>query len=218
MDLKRKKIIAKEVLILSSVIAIVFIFYGVLMIVENKRETKLQDLTNEQVKINLKIDSVKLNISYQIPDSYSDANPFNVQLPPLPKGFKLIWDSGKVKILYEATVKDFNLGTFDEFLKNMYNDSTRMVFYKIASTKFDLGDYNTFSNKVTTDIRQIVLKNKILDSLNNKFEVNKKAIKSNTYFNYDKILRNLLLVLLFIVYPLRGLILLVNWSIKTVKE
>lgn len=53
MDLKRKKIIAKEVLILSCVLAIIFVIFCSLWIVENNRKIKIQDLSAEKIKMSM---------------------------------------------------------------------------------------------------------------------------------------------------------------------
>ena len=63
----------------------------------------------------------------------------------------------KVKILYDAVSKDYNVGSFEEFQTKLQDDTKRKAFYDGVSSEFDLGDFNTFSSKVKKkDISQPV--------------------------------------------------------------
>ena len=54
----------------------------------------------------------------------------------------------KIKLLYDAASKKYNVGTFEEFSNKLQDESKRKAFFDIASKDFDLGDFNSFTNKV----------------------------------------------------------------------
>jgi hypothetical protein len=54
----------------------------------------------------------------------------------------------KIKLLYDAASKKYNVGTFEEFSNKLQDESKRKAFFDIASNDFDLGDFNSFTNKV----------------------------------------------------------------------
>lgn len=54
----------------------------------------------------------------------------------------------KIKILYDAVSKDYNVGSFEDFQTKLQDDVKRKVFYDGVSSEFELGDFNTFSSKV----------------------------------------------------------------------
>lgn len=226
MDLNRKKIIAKEVLIFSSVIAIIFTVYCGLIIVENARKNNIHALNEENLKIQAKIDSLKEN-----PTELSGLNGLT---PPLPDGFTRIdekdpfaefggsliktpWDQAKVEILYDAVSKDYKVGSLVEFIVNLQDSTKRKAFYDIASATYDLGDYTSFSDKVKIS-EPMLVKSKMMIDLINKLQSNERAIKNIQHLDKVQILGTLTLILLLIVYPIRGLILLIVWSIRIVKE
>lgn len=54
----------------------------------------------------------------------------------------------KIKLLYDAASKKYNVGTFEEFSNKLQDESKRKAFFDIASNDFDLGDFNSFTDKV----------------------------------------------------------------------
>jgi hypothetical protein len=186
MDLKRKKIIAKEVLILSCVIAIVFVFYGVLIILEFNRKNHIKTLNIEKLKLKAQIDSAE--------QKGIDLSPFDEVMnnAQLYKGDKTSSNQSKELIILP---KGFKLD------KKISSNRPPLKLVGIEEARESL------SKTIKTT-----------DSLNLQLKLNENAIKSVFYFHKNKILVNISLILLVIVYPLRGLILLIGWSIKTVKE
>ena len=202
MDLKRKKIIAKEVLILSSVIAIVFITYCILWIVELDGKSRIKDLNNENLSIKAKIDSIENRLidlsafDEVVKNSELSYDEFGIpiksgELPPLPKGFTVVSEE-----LPPTPPKDFT-----HLNEKVSSDRPPLKLVGVEEYK------KWLSNTTET-----------LDSLNTSLKLNKKSIKGISYFDKDEMITKLILIILLIVYPFRGLILLVKWSIKTVKE
>lgn len=157
MNLKWKKVIAREILILTCLFVIFFLTYGGLTILNNKTDYNRKVLTNKKLSLETTLDSI-------------------VKLP-----WNLNWYNSKPKIgqVYnESNMPNSNL----EYSKRNSKDSLR-----------------------------------ILD-LTTKIELNKKAAANLSNFDTNSILIKLSVIFLLIVYPFRGLILLLKWSIKTIKE
>lgn len=55
----------------------------------------------------------------------------------------------KIKVLYNAVSKDYDLGDFNEFSKKLQNPDSRKKFYDVVGKEFDLGGYNDFIERVT---------------------------------------------------------------------
>ena len=51
--------------------------------------------------------------------------------------------------LYNGVSEDYDIGDFDTFSNKMQNSESRKAFYDQVSTTLDIGDFNTFENKVT---------------------------------------------------------------------
>jgi|688.fasta_scaffold1364237_1 hypothetical protein len=157
MDLKIKKIIAREIIILSCIITIILITYGGLKISNNKTDNNRQALTNEKLTFEAKLDSI-------------------IKLP-----WNLNWDKTKPQV------------------GQVYNESN--------SPNPDL----EYSKRNSNDSITII-------DLTSKLELNKKETSNLSNFDTNSILRQLSIIILLIAYPLRGLILLLRWSVKTIKE
>lgn len=56
----------------------------------------------------------------------------------------------KIKVLYDAVSKDYELGTFDEFSSKLSDSSKRKAFYDEVSNSYNLGTYGEFESKVST--------------------------------------------------------------------
>lgn len=54
----------------------------------------------------------------------------------------------KIKILYDAVSKDYDVGSFDEFQVKLQDDTKRKAFYDGVGSEYDLGDFNSFTDKV----------------------------------------------------------------------
>jgi hypothetical protein len=197
MDLKRKKIIAKEVLILSSLIAIVFITYCILWIVELDGKSRIKDLNNKNLIIKAKIDSIEnrpidLSAFDEVVKNSELGIPYkSEELPPIPKGLTVVSEE-----LPPPPPKNFT----------PLND-------KVPSNRPPIKLVGIERLK-----KWLTKADETIDSLNASLKLNNRTIKSISFFDKDEILSKLILIMLVIVYPFRGLILLVKWSIKTVKE
>ena len=60
----------------------------------------------------------------------------------------------KIKILYDAVSKDYNLGTFDEFSKKMSDPIKRKAFYDGVGQEYSLGTYDEFNAKITGGLKK----------------------------------------------------------------
>ncbi len=54
----------------------------------------------------------------------------------------------KVKDLYDAVSKDYDVGTLQEFSTKMQDSAKRRAFYDYASKSYSLGDYNSFEGNL----------------------------------------------------------------------
>lgn len=54
----------------------------------------------------------------------------------------------KKKILYDAVSKDYNVGTYDEFVNKLNDPTKRKAFYDGVGAEYDLGSYSDFETKV----------------------------------------------------------------------
>jgi hypothetical protein len=54
----------------------------------------------------------------------------------------------KVKLLYDAVSKDYNLGSFDEFKAKLGDSAKRKAFYDGVGAEYNLGSYSDFEKKV----------------------------------------------------------------------
>ena len=55
---------------------------------------------------------------------------------------------GKLKLMYDAMSERLELGSFDDFVKNLKNPDVRTSIYRTASEFYELGDYETFVENV----------------------------------------------------------------------
>lgn len=56
----------------------------------------------------------------------------------------------KIKSLYDAASKDYDLGTLDEFTTKLQNPEKRKLLYDHIGKDYNLGEYKDFESKVAT--------------------------------------------------------------------
>lgn len=54
----------------------------------------------------------------------------------------------KIKLLYDAVSKDYDLGTLDEFSNKLKDPTKRKAFYDGVGAEYKLGDYSDFETKI----------------------------------------------------------------------
>lgn len=54
----------------------------------------------------------------------------------------------KIKDLYDAVSKDYDLGTFDEFSSKLKDPTKRKAFYEGVGSEYELGSYSDFETKI----------------------------------------------------------------------
>ena len=54
----------------------------------------------------------------------------------------------KIKVLYDAVSKDYNLGTYDEFTQKLQDPTKRKAFYDGVGSEYQLGTYDEFDAKI----------------------------------------------------------------------
>ena len=57
-------------------------------------------------------------------------------------------DKKEAQKLYDAVSKNFDIGTYDEFISKMQTTEERKNFYVAISEKFDIGDYEIYENRL----------------------------------------------------------------------
>ena len=64
-------------------------------------------------------------------------------------------DSTKVKALYDAASKEYNLGTLDEFSQKLDDPAKRQALYGTIGKEYNLGDYDSFNKKLGYDSEEV---------------------------------------------------------------
>ena len=76
----------------------------------------------------------------------------NLGIPVIYEGQKIDRDKSKTEYsqfsVYNALTKEYNLGSFDDFKKNMKNANIARTVYDSASKYYDLGNFNIFARKM----------------------------------------------------------------------
>jgi len=62
----------------------------------------------------------------------------------------------KIKVLYNAVSKDYDLGTEQEFRTKLQDLGKRQVFFKSIGAEYDLGTFEDFSSKIDSVLKPIV--------------------------------------------------------------
>ncbi len=62
---------------------------------------------------------------------------------------------GSLKKVYDAVSTKYDLGTYDEFQQKVQDPTRRKKLYDAVSNDFDLGDYNTFNQKLGFDSTEV---------------------------------------------------------------
>lgn len=75
-------------------------------------------------------------------DTIEQPQPEAPQAPPQGPGDE------KLRALHDAVAKDYDIGSFDDFKKNLQDPAKRQSFYKTVGKDYDLGTYDEFQNKI----------------------------------------------------------------------
>lgn len=132
--------------------------------------------------------------------------------PPLPKGFS-----------YTDSTTVFNFVTLNTFRDLLKGHEYKDKLYKTFSEEYDLGTKLSFDSKIEIGLKYsnnlIERKRKLLEekqTIQTKLNSYKSNFKSN-----DEIFKFLiwtLMILGIIIYPFRGLVLALRWTIRTLKQ
>ena len=129
MNQKSKKIIAKEILILSSIIVISLITYGVLHLWKNHKQETFEKLKEEEISL--------LNEIREKENEF-DANYGRIVKNP----------NVELRKLYDKINQKYDVGTFEEYLEKMYKPGKRRILYDAVNKDFDLGTFEEFENNI----------------------------------------------------------------------
>lgn len=129
MKQKSKKIIAKEILILSSIIVISLITYGILHLWKNHKQKTYEKLIKQEISLSNEIREKenKFDADYGI----VVRNP-NVELQKL----------------YEKINQKYDVGTFDKYVGKMYKSDKRKLLYQGVKKDYDLGTFEEFEESL----------------------------------------------------------------------
>lgn len=64
-------------------------------------------------------------------------------------------DGEKLKKIYDAVSTKYDLGSYDEFAQKLQDPTRRKKLYDAVSQDFDLGDYTTFNQKLGFDSKEV---------------------------------------------------------------
>ena len=129
MKQKSKKIIAKEILILSSIVVIALMTYGVLHLMKNYKQEKFEKLKKQRVSLLNEIQEIE-NKSDE--DHGSIAKNINV----------------KLQKLYQKINQKYNVGTFNEYIIKIYKSDERKILYEALKKDYDLGTFEKFEESL----------------------------------------------------------------------
>lgn len=57
----------------------------------------------------------------------------------------------KIKVLYDAVSKDYNVGSYDEFSSKLADPNKRKAFYDGVGSEYALGEYKEFESKISSE-------------------------------------------------------------------
>jgi len=80
------------------------------------------------------IDDIEIPVAEEVPDT--------PQQDPPQEGDE------KLRALHEAVSKDYDIGDYEQFKKNLQDSAKRRSFYDTIGKKYDLGNYDAFEKKV----------------------------------------------------------------------
>lgn len=129
MKQKTKKIIAKEILILSSIIIFALIIYGTLHLWKKHKQETFKDLQEQELSLEKKIREKE--------------NRFDAEYGVFIKN-----PNDELRKLYNKINQKYNVGTFDEYIAKMYKPSRRKKLYQAIKKDFDLGTFEEFEESL----------------------------------------------------------------------
>lgn len=129
MKQKSKKIIAKEILILSSIIIISLITYGILHLWKNHKQETFEKLVEQEISL--------LN------EIREKENKFDANYGRIVKNQNV-----ELRKLYEKINQKYDVGTLDEYLEKMYKSEKRRILYDAVNKDFDLGNFEEFEDNL----------------------------------------------------------------------
>lgn len=124
-----KKVIAKEILILSTIIVIAPIIYGVLNLLANYNKKAFEKLKKQETSITAKIRQKENKYTSEYGSFIKKTN---VEL----------------RKLYDKINHEYNIGTFDEYIFKMYKSEKRKILYEALKKEYDLGTYEEFEDNL----------------------------------------------------------------------
>jgi hypothetical protein len=129
MKQKSKKIIAKEILILSSIIVISLITYGILHLWKNHKQETFENLKKQEISLSNKIREKE--------------NKFDADYGIIVKNPNI-----ELRKLYEKINQKYDVGTFDEYITKMYKSDKREILYQGVKKDCDLGTFEEFEENL----------------------------------------------------------------------
>jgi len=129
MKQKTKKIIAKEILILSSILVLALIIYGVLHLWKNHKQETFKNIQNQEISLVKKIRERE--------------NSFDAEYGVVVKN-----PNTELRKLYETINEKYDVGTFDEYISKMYKPAKRKILYQAVKKDYDLGTFEEFEESL----------------------------------------------------------------------
>lgn len=86
----------------------------------------------------------------------------------------------KLKALHNAVSKDYNIGSFEDFKKNLQDPGKRKSFYETVGKDYDLGKYEDFESKVSGQTTQPVEKEATIEDIRKNKDVFENPVPSTT--------------------------------------
>jgi uncharacterized protein YxeA len=129
MKRKTKKIIAKEILILSSILVLALIIYGALHLWMNHKQETFKNIIKQETSLLKKIRKKE--------------NSFDAEYGVIVKN-----PNTELRKLYEKINKKYDVGTFDEYISKMYKPTKRIILYQAVKNDYDLGTFEEFEESL----------------------------------------------------------------------
>lgn len=215
MKQKTKKIIAKEIIILFFCFLITGLTWIGILIRNHHFNNKIERFNDSIAILDKKIDSLNLEIKKHKWDKYIVSDSSKTKCKRTELYYKLI-SSNKVTVT--------EIGTLGDFLDAIKDSLTTNQFYNnlINSKKLtvdDIGTFDKFYDSISLDFKNSTELNKAQQE--KAIIVNQRLVCTNKIYTTNDtkdFLINFFIFLFALVYPIRFLILLLVWSIKTLKQ
>ncbi|MCX6244639.1 MAG: hypothetical protein NTU98_08025 [Bacteroidetes bacterium] len=203
---KIKKIIAREVIIVTIYLLVTSVTIFVIWLNNHNKEKYTDGLTGHLN--NLEGELSLLQVNYQF------------SLPAYKQKERRIPSIGELN-LYDSISNEYDIGTLSEFLDKIKIPDRRLVLYnKLFSDGYNLGTFAHFEQRLGFEpakTQQYFSKRAYLNRWITEYKANISAINIKSQTELSSLFLTLFIVFSIIFYPLRFLVISLIWAFKTLR-